>query len=171
MKLFAKAFTGAALVALFSVSPVVSAAELYKPAPDVYLDTLDGEGSGSLYEHMGKVVYLDFWASWCGPCRQSLPLLNKLYNKKKDECFEVIAVNLDEDRDAGLEFLDSFPVDYTVLYDPASETPELYNVMGMPTSVLIDREGVVRYIHKGFKPSDMKKIKKEVDKLLKEPVK
>ena len=83
----------------------------------------------------------------------------------------MIAVNLDEDRDAGLEFLDSFPVDYTVLYDPASETPELYNVMGMPTSVLIDREGVVRYIHKGFKPSDMKKIKKEVDKLLKEPVK
>jgi len=166
-----KNFCYALAIFWLSMTPAAGAVELFKPAPDVYLDTLDGEGSGSLYEHLGKVVYLDFWASWCGPCRQSLPMLNKLYEKKKDQGFEVVAINLDEDREAGMEFLESFPVDYTVLYDPASETPELYGVMGMPTSVLIDREGVVRHVHKGFKPSDMKKIKKEIDALLKEPAK
>ena len=120
----------------------------------------------SLKSLRGKVVYLDFWASWCGPCRQSLPLLNDLRKELRRKGFEVLAVNLDEEKSDAKAFLKQFPVSYPVLLDPKGKVPLKYDLPGMPTSYLIDRKGKIRKVHVGFKKQDMSKIRKEVMSLL-----
>jgi thiol-disulfide isomerase/thioredoxin len=144
------------------------AAESKQPAPPFTLPKLEGEGTYSLSQFRGQVVYLDFWASWCGPCRQSLPLLNELYGELHKQGFEILAVNLDEDKASGLDFLSEVPVSYPTLYDVNGTTPNAYGLRGMPTSYLIDRNGFMRAVHMGFKPSDMKEIRAQVISLLNE---
>ena len=120
-------------------------------------------------DYRGKVVYLDFWASWCGPCRQSLPMLDQLRQEVGADKFEVIAINLDETPEEGLAFLKQFPVSYTVLVDQQKLTPRQYQLMGMPSSFLIDQQGVIRSSHTGFRKSDIEKIRKSVEALLEAP--
>ena len=151
------------LLALSSASFALKAGD---KAPNFKLPLLTQKGSLSLSEYRGKVVYLDFWASWCGPCRKSLPLLNKMRNSLKGQPFEVIAINLDEEIKDARGFLKQFPVSYPTLHDVTGQSPEKYALQGMPTSYLIDKKGVVRAVHTGFKPSDMKKIQQEVNQLL-----
>lgn len=151
------------LLALSSTSVALKTGD---NAPDFKLPLLTQKGSLSLSEYRGKVVYLDFWASWCGPCRKSLPLLNTMRNTMKDQPFEVIAINLDEEIKDARGFLKQFPVSYPTLHDVNGQSPEMYGLQGMPTSYLIDKQGVVRAVHTGFKPSDMKKIQQEVNQLL-----
>lgn len=131
--------------------------------PDIY----SGERM-SLEQHQGKVVYLDFWASWCGPCRQSLPLLNKLRDELGSEYFEVIAINLDENPEDGKRFLQKYPVSYPVLIDMLKVTPEKYQLTGMPTSYLIDQNGKIQAVHQGFRSSDIDKIRKAVQTLMRQ---
>ena len=131
-------------------------------APNFKLKNIETGKLESLKRYRGKVVYLDFWASWCGPCRQSLPLLNELRRELKRKGFEVLAVNLDEDTKDAQSFLDEFPVVYPVLLDPKGTVPPKYDLPGMPTSFLIDKQGRIQKIHVGFKPKDMKSIRKEV---------
>ena len=135
-------------------------------APNFKLPNLQTGKLESIKKYRGKVVYLDFWASWCGPCRQSLPLLNELRKELKRKGFEVVAVNLDEDTADAKAFLKQFPVSYPVLIDPNGKVPEKYELPGMPTSFLIDKRGRVQHIHIGFKPKDMKDIRKQVITLL-----
>lgn len=116
----------------------------------------------NLNDYIGKVVYVDFWASWCGPCRQSLPLINDLRLKYEDKGFEVLAINLDENPDDGRNFLKKYPVSYPTLSDPSGKTPEAYGLRGMPTSYLIDRKGNIVAVHEGFKKKDIKKLEKLV---------
>lgn len=138
------------------------------PAPPFSLNDIDGKQTRSLSDFRGLVVYLDFWASWCAPCRKSLPLLNELRNELHDQGFEVIAVNLDEEPEMGLEFLQEYPVDYPVLFDVDGSTPRSYEVRAMPTSFIIDRDGNLKVVHEGFNPADMAKIKQKVIQLLAE---
>lgn len=135
-------------------------------APAFKLPQLTQKGQLSLSQYRGKVVYLDFWASWCGPCRKSLPLLNKMRKELKGKPFEVIAINLDEEVKDARGFLKEYPVSYPTLHDAAGKTPTQYNLRGMPTSYLIDKKGRIQAVHTGFKPSDMKKIRAEVKSLL-----
>ena len=136
-------------------------------APLFKLPQLEGKKKISLKSLRGKVVYLDFWASWCGPCRQSLPMMSDIRDKLKKKGFEVLAVNLDEEPEAGLAFLKQFPVSFPVVSDVAGKTPEMYGLQGMPTSYLIDRKGKVQLVHVGFKKSDITELEKKITKLLK----
>lgn len=131
--------------------------------PDIY----SGEQK-TLEQYRGKVVYLDFWASWCGPCRQSLPLLNTLRDELGSDKFEVVAINLDEDPEDGKQFLEKYPVNYPVLTDTTGDSPQKYQLTGMPTSYLIDQQGNLRGAHQGFRTGDIDKIRTIVKKLIKE---
>lgn len=153
-------------IALLLFSHISLAVQAGDKAPDFRLPLLTQQGQLSLSSQKGKVVYVDFWASWCGPCRKSLPLLNELRNELKGKGFEVVAINLDEDIRDGRAFLKEFPVSYPTLYDGAGKTPELYGVRGMPTSYLIDKQGRVQVVHQGFKPADITKIRAQVSQLL-----
>jgi cytochrome c biogenesis protein CcmG/thiol:disulfide interchange protein DsbE len=102
----------------------------------------------------GRVVYLDFWASWCGPCKQSFPWMESLKSVYGDAGLEVIAVNLDTKRAAADKFLKQFQPTFDVRFDPTGELAVFYKVHGMPSSVLIDRHGVTRFTHVGFRPID-----------------
>jgi thiol-disulfide isomerase/thioredoxin len=169
-----KAVPALSLVLLLaSMLPVAAhAVEAEEQAPDFTLPRLNtADGSEiSLADFRGKVVYVDFWASWCPPCLVSIPLLNELRDKyvAAGKPFEVLAVNVDSDPQSGIEFLLDEPVNYVVVSDPEGKTPALYGVPGMPTSYLVDAEGRVRLVHEGFKRSDIDKIEAKVVKLLEE---
>ncbi len=120
----------------------------------------------ALQDYRGKVVYLDFWASWCGPCRQSLPALNALHRDLSHRNFEVVAINLDENSQDALRFLQQYPVDYTVLVDRSGDTPRAYELTGLPTSVLIDQRGVLVGSFEGFDPAHLAKLRRAIDILL-----
>lgn len=140
-----------------------------QPAPAVDLPRLPTDGTRiSLASLRGKVVYLDFWASWCGPCRLSLPEMNTLRQELVAQGFEVLAVNVDEVEEDALLFLEEIPVSYPVIWDPTGNTSQIFGILGMPTAFLIDRSGMVREVHQGFRKGDTDKIRTQVLRLLKE---
>jgi thiol-disulfide isomerase/thioredoxin len=116
----------------------------------------------------GRVVYLDFWASWCGPCRQSFPWMETMQSTYGAQGLEIITVNLDRDRPDADKFLKQFHPTFAVRFDPEGELAELYKVQGMPSSVLIDRHGVARFTHVGFRPVDGAIYEAQVRELLAE---
>lgn len=144
-----------------------SAAEIGKTAPDFTLKSLTGPNL-KLSEMTGNVVLVNFWASWCGPCRQEMPLLNALHNKYEPLGFTVLGVNVEEDINAAKGFLKNFPVDFPVLLDNTNQVSKLYKVIAMPTTVLVDRDGNMRYLHQGYKSGDEAKYREMVKKLVRE---
>ena len=135
-------------------------------APAVSLPQLSGAGEVSLESLRGKVVYLDFWASWCGPCRVSFPQLEQLRNELGPAGFEVLAINVDEVESDAQAFLSEVAVSYLVVRDGEGITPGAYGILGMPTGYLIDRQGIVREIHQGFRKSDGVKLRTKIQELL-----
>ena len=129
------------------------------------LKTLDGQISS--IELKGQVVYLDFWASWCGPCRKSFPWMNKMYDKYQAKGLEIVAVNLDPNREHADEFLKKIPVHFTVALDPEGKTADAYNVQVMPTSFLIGLNGEILWEHKGFRSSRQDDMEAKIAKVLK----
>lgn len=146
--------------------PAQAGVSVGQPAPSVALPSLPDGGILSLKSLQGKVVYLDFWASWCGPCRISFPQLEIMRNELGERGFEVLAVSVDEDRADALEFLSTAGVSYPVLHDGSGVTPQTFGLMGMPTGYLIDRAGIVRHVHQGYKKSDGAKLRAMVEELL-----
>ena len=126
-------------------------------APDVSLQTEQG-AQVRLASFKGKVVLIDFWASWCVPCKTSFPALDALYREFEPRGLEVLAVNLDERRQDADEFLSARPHLMRVLFDPSGEAPKAFGVKGMPTSFLIDRAGVIRFTHMGYSATIGRKI-------------
>ena len=116
----------------------------------------------------GQVIYLDFWASWCVPCRQSFPWMQAMKNAYGRQGLTVIAVNLDPDRAEAERFLQRFHPDFAVQFDPQGAFAERFKVAGMPTSVIIDRHGVARITHIGFRPADRETYENELRALLAE---
>lgn len=138
-----------------------------QPAPDFVLRTLDNANL-RLSEHMGEVVMLNFWATWCGPCRQEMPLLDELYNKYRRAGLVLLSVNLDDTADRAAEMASALRITYPVLLDARKEVSRAYEVGTLPVTVLIDREGVVRYVSEGYKPGYEKSYADELRKLLNE---
>jgi len=103
-----------------------------------------------LAAYKGKVVYLDFWASWCNPCRQSFPWMNGLQSDYAGKGLVIIAVNVDQDHDRAAEFLEHTPAQFKIVYDPNGAIAQKYDFKDMPTSILIGRDGKVHYVHNGF---------------------
>ncbi len=141
--------------------------EMNESAPDFTLKSRSGENL-RLEDFRGQVVMLNFWASWCGPCRQEMPLMDDLYQQYKDLGFTVLAVNVDENRDEAHRFLDKVPVTYPILYDPESQVSEQYRVQAMPTTVMIDRNGDARFVHYGYKPGYEDDYEKQIRQLVRE---
>lgn len=135
-------------------------------APQFSLPSLQQNQSTALQTFTGKVVYLDFWASWCAPCRTSFPLLNSLHKKLKAQGFEVIAINLDEDKAKAERFIKDIPVEFTVLRDDKGEWADRYVVESMPSSFIIDKHGVVQHIHHGFSGEDIHGLEQQITELL-----
>ena len=121
----------------------------------------------SLADAKGKLVYLDFWASWCGPCRQSFPWMNDIQAKYGPQGFQVLAVNLDAKTADAEKFLAKYPAAFTLAFDPKGETPRKYGVKGMPTSFLISREGVVLARHMGFNDGERAALERQIEQALK----
>lgn len=145
----------------------LSASEMNTPAPDFTLKSLSGKNI-KLSEYAGNVVLLNFWASWCGPCRQEMPLLDELHKKYESLGFVVLGVNVEEQSDKAKGYLADIPVDFPILFDDKNIASKLYDVVAMPTTVMIDRNGNMRYLHKGYKPGDEARYKKMAKKLLRE---
>ena len=114
----------------------------------------------------GKVLYLDFWASWCGPCRQSFPWMNAMQAKYRDLGLEIVGINLDAEAGDAVRFLKQVPADFSVAYDPQGNSALQYGVKGMPTSVLIGRDGRVIQTHMGFNASSGKELEAAFRKAL-----
>ena len=154
--------------ALFSLSiaSTVQAVSTGDQAPNFKVPRLEVKGELELKKYRGKVVYVDFWASWCGPCRQSLPILNKIRKDYRKKGFEVIAINLDEERSDAMDFLKQFPVSYPTARDTTGKIPESFGLQGMPTAYLIDRKGRISLVHEGFKKSDERELRKKIKNLL-----
>jgi len=116
----------------------------------------------------GQVVYVDFWASWCGPCRKSFPWLNRMYAKYANKGFTVIAINVDSERKLADGFLKENKADFTIGYDPDGKLATAFGVSGMPSSYIIDRNGVIRFSHVGFREKDAADVEEHIKTLIKE---
>ena len=121
-----------------------------------------------LSELRGQVVMLNFWASWCGPCRKEMPLLEKIHKKYKRLGFTLLGINVEENSSAAKKYLRDVKVSFPILFDRTNKTSKLYNVNAMPTTILIDRNGNKRFLHKGYKPGYENDYKKQIKKLLRE---
>ena len=136
---------------VLSIAATPSLAKAAKPAPAAPTFTLPGlKGDVSLESLRGKAVLVDFWASWCGPCRQSFPWMNGLLKKYGDKGLAIVAVNLDKDRDLASNFLAEVPAAFTVAFDPLGKTAESYKVKAMPTTFLVSPDGKLLLTHAGF---------------------
>jgi len=161
MKMRIAAIVAAALVAL------PAAAGAPGPAPQFTLTARSG-GDLSLSQYKGQVVMLNFWASWCGPCRQEMPLLENIYKKYSKMGFTLIGVNVEPDSKAADEWLKQTPVSFPVIYDKDSKVSRAYDVAGMPSTVIIDRKGNIRMLHRGYKPGDENEYLDSIRSLVRE---
>jgi peroxiredoxin len=135
------------------------------PAPQFELPGKDG-AAVQLAKLQGRLVYVDFWASWCGPCRQSFPWMNEMQARYGARGLQVVGVNLDAKSDDARRFLAETPARFTIAFDPAGATPRAYGIKGMPSSVLIGPDGKVLYEHAGFKEADRAALEQVIQKAL-----
>lgn len=151
---------------LYLYATATMAEHLDEISPTCSLTTLEGTPAHNLQELKGKVVYMDFWASWCPPCIKSFPFLNELENQLKEQGLQVIGVNLDEKVADAQAFLASHPVDFSIVADPSKQCAKSFEVMAMPTSYLIDRKGNIRHIHRGFRSGETEELRALISQLL-----
>jgi thiol-disulfide isomerase/thioredoxin len=152
------------LSALALTAGSVSAQEVGSRAP-----TFDLAGTPKavrLAEMKGQVVYVDFWASWCAPCKQSFPWMNEMQAKYGSRGFTVVGVNVDQKREDADKFLAGTPAKFAVAYDTTGKVAEVYQPKGMPTSFLIGADGKVRAVHVGFKDSNREELEREIQSAL-----
>ena len=154
-------------ILLCAAPPAVAAVNPGAPAPAFTLAARDG-GKLSLADLKGQVVMINFWATWCGPCRQEMPLLAQMHDKYEPLGFTMLGVNVEPDSAAAVAWLKGVPVTFPILFDTDSAVAGSFGVEGMPSSVLVDRNGQVRYIHRGYKPGDEAKYADMIRSLVKE---
>lgn len=138
-----------------------------QPAPDFALKSSSGENL-RLSEYRGDVVMVNFWATWCGPCRQEMPLLDEMFSKYERVGFSLLGVNIDENSSKAMNMVSELGVSFPIVFDTRKEVSKLYEVDAMPVTVLIDREGTVRYVHHGYKPGYEQMYLDQIKSLLRE---
>lgn len=159
---------GAATLSLCLGAANVSAKPVSgEKSPDFTLKSKDG-GNMRLSEQRGNIVLVNFWASWCGPCREELPAFEELYQEYQDLGVEILAVNVDDDPEKANVLLDDIEVSFPVLFDTSGDVSQLYDVNAMPTTVMVDRDGNVRLLHPGYRKGDEKKYEKAIKMLMRE---
>jgi len=163
-RLSRKSCCGFALTLSLAAAWPAQAIEFGHAAPEFEL--AGPKGGVKLSSQKGKVVYLDYWASWCAPCRQSFPWMNDIQARFGDRGLQIIAVNLDARPEDANKFLTQNNANFTIAYDPKGETPRLYGVKGMPTSVLIGRDGKVLFQHVGFNQDNRAELEKKISEAL-----
>lgn len=151
------------LASLLSVNAVAQG----KAAPQWVLPGIDGQPV-KLSDYRGQVVMLNFWASWCKPCREEMPLLDALQRRYSAIGFTVVGVNVDQNSTNGKKMLKNSPVGFPVVFDKENTTLEQYGVEAMPSTYMIDRKGNIRYVHRGYKRGDDAKYNNYIRKLLRE---
>ncbi len=160
-----KVFT-AALWLLITLPTLVACTEAEVDlAPDFELQTVDGN-SVRLRDLRGQVVMINFWATWCAPCRQEMPALSQMYSDLKDEGFVLLGINLDQQSGKAREYLQQTPVTFPVLLDSQSTVANLYQNTAVPSSYFIDKRGELVHMHKGYRPGEEDKYRSIIQKLL-----
>jgi peroxiredoxin len=162
---FASWLRATAFATTLAVTSVVGASASI--APSFSLPSRSGD-IVALDKLKGQVVMINFWASWCGPCQQEMPLLDKMYKRYSPLGFTLLGVNVDEQRTGAETVLAKVPVTFPVLFDQENKVSKLFAVQAMPSSVFIDRKGTVRYVHHGYKPGDESEYLNQIRALLKE---
>ncbi len=152
---------------VFAATSLASSGLTGQSAPDFALKSASGENL-RLSEHRGDVVMVNFWATWCGPCRQEMPLLEELHSRYERVGFSLLGVNIDDNSSKAMNMARELGVTFPVLFDSRKEVSKLYQVDAMPVTVLIDREGTVRYVHQGYKPGYEDKYLDQIRSLLRE---
>lgn len=137
------------------------------PAPDFTLKSRQGHNV-KLSEHRGEVIMINFWASWCAPCRKEMPLLEELYQRYKDGGFTLLGVNVEEDSNSAKALLREVQVSFPILFDNSNKVSEMYKVEAMPSTIILDRDGKVRFMHKGYQPGYEDEYQKQVRELIME---
>jgi peroxiredoxin len=155
------------LALLITVTPLASALTGTGPAANFTLKTASGENI-RLSEYRGQVVLINFWASWCGPCRQEMPHLEAIYRKYEPLGFTVFGVNVEQDRHMADKVLRDIPVSFPILFDSENQVSELYGVDAMPATILVDRDGTIRHMHRGYKPGYEREYEKQIKALVRE---
>ncbi len=137
--------SGLIMAGCSSSAPSASAegTEVGKLAPDFQLQSLDGQ-MVSLGDFRGKAVLLNFWATWCGPCRFEMPFLQRVYEERSDQGLVILAVNIGESQSEVKEFMESFDLSFLTVLDTATEVARQYNIRGIPTTFFIDKDGVIQ---------------------------
>ncbi|SET17187.1 TlpA disulfide reductase family protein [Thalassotalea agarivorans] len=119
-----------------------------------------------LEQHQGKVVFVDFWASWCLPCREAMPWLNEMQSQHTEKNFQVISINLDAEKQYADEFLNEFPASFPVIFDSEGETAQAYQLKGMPSSYIYDKTGKLVAVHQGFNQDKKQQFEQEIKTLI-----
>jgi len=138
-----------ALSAALTLTAAAAALQSGAPAPAFQLNSNTGKPL-ALADFKGQIVLLNFWASWCGPCRQEMPILEQLNRQYHAKGVTLLGINVEPDSAAAVDWLKATPVTFPILFDTDSKVSSLYEVAGMPNTVIIDRKGQVRYIHRGY---------------------
>jgi peroxiredoxin len=164
-RFLATLFTSSALLLATATFGVASTPGGF--APDFTLKSAAGNNL-RLSEHRGQVVMINFWASWCGPCRQEMPLLDELQQRYSPAGFTVLGVNVEQDPAQARRLLKQMDISFPILFDADSVVSKLYDVSAMPVTVMVDRDGKMRYLHKGFKPSYEASYRQQIKELIRE---
>jgi Peroxiredoxin len=146
----------------------IMASETGRRAPNCVLTSVGDEHRFDIHQFQGKVLYVDFWASWCSPCAKSFPFLNDLDREFRDRGLQIIGVNLDEERSDAQNFLAKHPANFTVAIKSNKQCAKDFGVKAMPSSYLVDRNGVIRHVHLGFRAGEAKQLRALVEHLLAE---
>ncbi len=155
------------VVATALLAVPVIAADATGPAAEFKLQSRAGEAV-ALSSLRGQVVLVNFWATWCGPCRKEMPFLEQIQKKYAPLGFTMVGINVEEDTRLMEAFLKDVPVTFPILLDPTNSISKLYNVSAMPSTVIVDRKGNVRFIHQGYKPGDESKYQDMIRQLIRE---
>jgi peroxiredoxin len=147
--------------------PGVTARAVSGVAPDFSLQSRDGDVL-SLAEFRGQVVMINFWATWCGPCREEMPHLEALHQRYSALGFALLGVNVEENSDDAVAWLEDTPVSFSILFDPENRVSELYDVVAMPSTVLVDRQGTVRFLHHGYETGYESEYQTQIRALIRE---
>ncbi|HRD85461.1 MAG TPA: TlpA disulfide reductase family protein [Rubrivivax sp.] len=149
----------AALLGTVLAAPAL-ALEDGQPAPDIALP--GSTVAARLSDLRGRLVYVDFWASWCGPCRQSFPWMNEMHRKYAARGLVVLGINVDARRADADAFLARTPAEFPLAFDASGDAPRAFQVKGMPSSVLVDAQGRVRFSHRGFRLEDRAELESRI---------